>query len=260
MSPLKTRRGRPKGTGIDDTPMLEEIDSLIAANSELKPTTAIKALGITDPSTIRRLRDKYKEYAAMDNSTAYRAQTPKPHPNYRDDAHREARAMALVAPRDRTISEVVNGSARTREPVGGASSKSPQGETDSPNGDAAAKTAHAKPPRAPGSKAEAAGKGDAGSEARGRKKLEFGDYRPTPFDTTHPTPFTAWMLAWRHALKACQDATNLQLAATRDIVNAPATQILIRQQIAMSQMMLAMMPPTGFYPDTASILAGFPKR
>ena len=34
----------------------------------------------------------------------------------------------------------------------------------------------------------------------------------------------------------------------------------IRQQIAMSQMMLAMMPPTGFYPDTASILAGFPKR
>ena len=52
-------RGRPKGSGINDQQRLVEIGRLIAADSRMKPTTAIKALGITDPSTIRRLRDKY---------------------------------------------------------------------------------------------------------------------------------------------------------------------------------------------------------
>lgn len=52
-------RGRPKGSGINDQHRLVEIGRLIAADSRMKPTTAIKALGISDPSTIRRLRDKY---------------------------------------------------------------------------------------------------------------------------------------------------------------------------------------------------------
>ncbi|MBL8567154.1 MAG: hypothetical protein JNM89_15680 [Hyphomicrobiaceae bacterium] len=37
---------------------------LIAANPTIKPTTAIKSLGITDPSVIRRLRDKFSEMRA----------------------------------------------------------------------------------------------------------------------------------------------------------------------------------------------------
>lgn len=52
------RRGRPKGSGLDDTDALNEISALLAANPKLKPTTAIKSLGIDDPSAIRRLRDK----------------------------------------------------------------------------------------------------------------------------------------------------------------------------------------------------------
>jgi hypothetical protein len=60
MSERKPRRGRPKGTGINDRDRLNDIERMIAVNPRLKPTTAIKALGISNPSTIRRLRDKYK--------------------------------------------------------------------------------------------------------------------------------------------------------------------------------------------------------
>ncbi len=56
----KSRRGRPKGSGIDDSRLLREIAAMIIEDPELKPTTAIKTSGISDPSTIRRLRDKFK--------------------------------------------------------------------------------------------------------------------------------------------------------------------------------------------------------
>ena len=36
------RRGRPKGTGIDDSDTLRRINSLLSENTKLKPTTAIK--------------------------------------------------------------------------------------------------------------------------------------------------------------------------------------------------------------------------
>lgn len=54
------RRGRPKGSGIDDRAVLRRIGDMIEADPTLKPTTAIKAIGVSDPSTIRRLRDKFK--------------------------------------------------------------------------------------------------------------------------------------------------------------------------------------------------------
>ncbi len=60
MSEKRTRRGRPEGSGIDDRARLQAIARLISANPELKPTTAIRTLGISDPSVIRRLRDKFK--------------------------------------------------------------------------------------------------------------------------------------------------------------------------------------------------------
>lgn len=54
------KRGRPKGSGIDDRIWLREVGHLIRIDPKLAPTTAIKALGISNPSTIRRLRDKYR--------------------------------------------------------------------------------------------------------------------------------------------------------------------------------------------------------
>lgn len=54
------RRGRPRGSGLDDRGLLTRIVELLEADPTLKPTTAIKAIGVSDPSTIRRLRDKLK--------------------------------------------------------------------------------------------------------------------------------------------------------------------------------------------------------
>lgn len=56
----QTRRGRPKGSGLDDTDLLGRVARMLEADPDLKPTTAIKAIGISDPSTIRRLRDKLR--------------------------------------------------------------------------------------------------------------------------------------------------------------------------------------------------------
>lgn len=62
MPDFKPRRGRPKGTGIDDSDRIARLAELIKVRPELKPTTAIRAMGITDPSVIRRLRDKYSAH------------------------------------------------------------------------------------------------------------------------------------------------------------------------------------------------------
>ena len=61
MTTVKRQRGRPKGTGINDRETLVRVAEIIAANPSLKPTTAIKQAGVTNPSTIRRLRDKFSE-------------------------------------------------------------------------------------------------------------------------------------------------------------------------------------------------------
>ncbi len=65
MSDARTRRGRPKGTGIDDSDRIARIAALLKSHPELKPTTAIRLMGFSDPSAIRRLRDKYKALLLM---------------------------------------------------------------------------------------------------------------------------------------------------------------------------------------------------
>lgn len=76
MTETVTRRGRPKGTGIDDGDRLAAIARLLADNPEMRPTTAIKAIGVSDPSIIRRLRDKYAEVAKSLAAELPRPQVP----------------------------------------------------------------------------------------------------------------------------------------------------------------------------------------
>lgn len=59
MTAARAQRGRPKGSGINDQQRLAEMSRIMGSDPRMRPTTAIKALGITDPSTIRRLRDKF---------------------------------------------------------------------------------------------------------------------------------------------------------------------------------------------------------
>ena len=59
MPTMHARYGRPKGSGVDDSRHLQSLAALLAANPALKPTTAIRSLGVENPSVIRRLRDKF---------------------------------------------------------------------------------------------------------------------------------------------------------------------------------------------------------
>jgi hypothetical protein len=60
MPTTNARYGRPKGSGVDDSRQLASLAALLASNPALKPTTAIRSLGVEDPSVIRRLRDKFR--------------------------------------------------------------------------------------------------------------------------------------------------------------------------------------------------------
>ena len=70
MLKTKASRGRPKGTGIDDSDRIARLVEMLRIDPNLRPTTAIRVMGIADPSAIRRLRDKYKQFAAGSNITA----------------------------------------------------------------------------------------------------------------------------------------------------------------------------------------------
>ena len=79
------RRGRPKGSGLDDRISLRAISDMLEADPTLRPTTAIKRIGVTDPSTIRRLRDKLRQgdgdnpYAGNTGSEAPLGDAIRPH-------------------------------------------------------------------------------------------------------------------------------------------------------------------------------------
>jgi hypothetical protein len=78
MASATARQGRPKGSGIDDSQQLARIAALLAADPKLKPTTAIRSLGIEDPSLIRRLRDKYRAKRAVLEAGARQKATTNP--------------------------------------------------------------------------------------------------------------------------------------------------------------------------------------
>jgi hypothetical protein len=76
MPTATARYGRPKGSGLDDSQQLKTIAALLAANPNLKPTTAIRQLGVVNPSVIRRLRDKFRHDQATLMANAHRAARP----------------------------------------------------------------------------------------------------------------------------------------------------------------------------------------
>lgn len=102
----QSRRGRPRGSGIDDSSRLREIAAMIAADPDLRPTTAIKNIGIFDPSTIRRLRDKFKsKKEQLLREINLRDIQQASFPKQSREHHSEARSIALNNSREPTKSE-----------------------------------------------------------------------------------------------------------------------------------------------------------
>lgn len=121
MPTMQPRYGRPKGSGLDDSHQLESIAALLAANPALKPTTAIRSLGVEDPSVIRRLRDKFRMDQARLMANARRSFLTNGH---------TGRSLGRAAPR-RQLAAVRNSSPAVAMPV--------------PDNDIAVKPAHVAP-------------------------------------------------------------------------------------------------------------------
>lgn len=98
MSEKRTRRGRPKGSGIDDRKPLAAIARLIASDPDLKPTTAIRTLGISDPSIIRRLRDKFNA-ARLDLMKDLNAPSTSPTPSTAPKAETKQSPKRSIQPK-----------------------------------------------------------------------------------------------------------------------------------------------------------------
>lgn len=90
---IPARRGRPKGSGIDDADRLQRLAELLRVRPDLKPTTAIRLMGFSDPSAIRRLRDKYKAFSADARSTLGAVSNAAPAASKSADPNAGARAM-----------------------------------------------------------------------------------------------------------------------------------------------------------------------
>lgn len=81
MNSNKRSRGRPVGTGLNDSPTLKKVADMIAADPSLRPTTAIRrALDKPEASNVRRLQVKWKageaEYMAGAQARRAAALTP----------------------------------------------------------------------------------------------------------------------------------------------------------------------------------------
>ncbi|MBB3138949.1 hypothetical protein FHS26_006729 [Rhizobium pisi] len=81
----KRPRGRPAGSGIDDSRFLNEVADLLLANTRLKPTTAMRRVITTrkgawiahsEEAMLRRLQDKWKAHKAVFTAEAQRRQQP----------------------------------------------------------------------------------------------------------------------------------------------------------------------------------------
>ena len=79
MTKSTRRRGRPTGTGIDDSADLFRMAELLADHPSMKPTAAIKSISTKwTESSVRRLQRKWKAVGFPILQHAKAARAPKP--------------------------------------------------------------------------------------------------------------------------------------------------------------------------------------
>ncbi|MEO1207482.1 MAG: hypothetical protein AAFV45_14240 [Pseudomonadota bacterium] len=257
MSVPNKKRGRPKGSGINDAAILQDIASLIATNTDMKPTTAIKALGYSDPSTIRRLRDKYKSWERRElHAGAKPKQLSSSHSPFTSSHPTEARSAALQNGRDKKRTEPISA-----QPVAPATPREPETSTTAKRA-----TANDNDEKRPATHAEGQAATDSQKPAhaheakRARRKPDFAIPDATHYPRDAFTPFTAALTAWQEGLRSYQELSILQQQFMTHWVNSPTTQFMIQQQLALSKMMLSGLPHRGFFQQSAQLWASQPQR
>jgi hypothetical protein len=205
MPEIKPRRGRPKGSGIDDRSRLRQLASLLRDKPDLKPTTAIRALGIKDPSAIRRLRDKFH---LCRSELMIEIRQPAPiAPSVTVAAVRPARAAA-PAPVRRALAAAQGEPAKTLAPV-------PVPRAPEPAATRAAEIPRPLPAAEPAPAARRARELDrAGGE---------------------------WMTAWCGlGLQAMTSAVAAQVEFTQQVVRLPPLTAALRHHLALSELAFAL--------------------
>ncbi len=218
MSERKARRGRPKGSEIDDSGQLRAIAKLISEDPELKPTTAIRSMGISDPSTIRRLRDKYNERreqleARIVASQSARAgsETPDhkaaaPSTNRTafkpQNAQSEARTIALDLPNWDVITEAIN--------KGALNGATPRQQ-----------------------------KTDRSQQRQPKPQRKSADYVEPAMRGCGPiSPGTVAVAWWSVGMKSWATMAGINLALCQKFAKLPAAQSAVRQQVELNNLML----------------------
>ncbi|MEM1370663.1 MAG: hypothetical protein AAGG72_00390 [Pseudomonadota bacterium] len=234
---------------------------MIANNCDLRPTTAIKKLGITDPSIIRRLRDKYKVQQSCANKspppeaqTDIATQSPVLDayqiPASKSELNSSNRTLPLNAQPAYTISEAPKLPLKAPDVQQRQTLNSPSSAPQNANDNAASPTQAKSTAAAPRHK----------SAAQARRPLKKPDLTPPPSTASLTPPNTAQPLmacltGLNQATQLYSAALSTQIQQTRMWANSPVAQFFLQQQLLASQMALAFMPPRGFFQQAAISLA-----
>lgn len=221
MSERKARRGRPKGSEIDDSGQLRAIAKLISEDPELKPTTAIRSMGISDPSTIRRLRDKYNQRREELQARIAANQTTRAKPETTEMAapsspvqsggqsvfksaggQAEVRTMALDLPNWDVITEAINKGA-----LNGATPRQP--------------------------------KTDRNQQRQPKSTRKSADFVEPAMRGNGPiSPGTVAVAWWSVGIKSWATMAGINLALCQKLAKLPTAQAAVRQQVELNNLML----------------------
>jgi len=120
MSINKRGRGRPVGTGLNDTPTLEQAADLMVAHPGVKVTTAVRQiLPKAGPSEIRRLQMKWKAKASeyLANASARLAAPLAPVRTQRASTRYSARTARQIMEAHQKMQEAISPTIRAVQEV-----------------------------------------------------------------------------------------------------------------------------------------------
>lgn len=228
MSETRTRRGRPKGSGIDDRQRLDAIARMITENPALKPTTAIRTLGVSDPSVIRRLRDKFsivrsdlmQELAAADSKPRKaRLENPAPTNRPQETPARAERSRAVPA-NTRKDARISTAPSAGKPPVVAAGRTTPRQAAPSPRPEACV--------------------GD------------DGDRQRVVSAKSVPSSEELIMSIMSAGMAATQSLWSAQAALAGEVMKWPCVSLALRQQLAFNEWAAGFVPATRPCPKTAN--------